>query len=240
MTAPEPAASIPSASSAENATSISSAANAPSENGAPRPPRIAVLVSGRGSNLQALIDAIERGDLCAQIALVICNHAGAPALERAAAHDIPTRLILRRDYPSREVQQATLLRALVEARVALVVLAGFDRILDASIVRAFPQQIINIHPSLLPAFAGGMAPRPQAEALAYGVKISGCTVHLVTEEIDAGPILAQATVPVLEDDTVEALSARILEQEHNLLPQAVGLMLAGRVQIDGRKARILS
>ncbi len=202
-------------------------------------PRIAVLVSGRGSNLQALIDAIARGELRARIALVICNHAGSPALERAAAHSIPTRLIVRREYPSREAQHAALLEALLAARVALVVLAGFDRILDAAIVRAFPQRIVNIHPSLLPAFAGGMAPRPQADALAYGVKVSGCTAHLVTEEIDAGPIIAQAMVPVLEDDTVESLSARILEQEHRLLPLAVGLLLAGRVQIDGRRARIV-
>ena len=206
---------------------------------APEPPRIAVLASGRGTNLQALIDAIERGDLAAQIALVICNHVGAPALERASAHTLPTHLISRRDYPSREAQQAAMLAALEAAQVALVVLAGFDRILDASIVRAFPQRIVNIHPSLLPAFAGGMAPRPQAEALEYGVKISGCTAHLVTEEIDAGPILAQATVPVLEDDSVETLSARILEQEHRILPQVVGLLLADKVHINGRRALIL-
>ncbi len=203
------------------------------------PPRIAVLASGRGTNLQALIDAIERGDLAAQIALVICNHIGAPVLERAAAHNVSTRLISRRDYPSREAQQAAMLAALEEAQVALVVLAGFDRILDASIVRAFSQRIVNIHPSLLPAFAGGMAPRPQAEALEYGVKISGCTAHLVTEEIDAGPILAQATVPVLEDDSVETLSARILEQEHRILPQVVGLLLADKVHINDRRALIL-
>ena len=202
-------------------------------------PRIAVLVSGRGSNLQALIDAIERGELRAQIALVICNHAGAPALERTASRGIPTRLIVRRDYPSREAQQAAMLAALQEARVALVVLAGFDRILDASIVRAFPYRIVNIHPSLLPAFAGGMAPRPQSDALAAGVKLSGCTAHLVTEEIDAGPIIAQMAVPVLEDDTVDTLSDRILEQEHRLLPRAVGLLLAGKVQVEDRRARIL-
>ncbi len=204
-----------------------------------QPPRIAVLASGRGSNLQALIDAIERGELRAQIALVICNHAGALALERAAASGLSTQLIARRDYPSREAQQAAILAALQAAQVELVVLAGFDQILDASIVHAFPHRIVNIHPSLLPAFAGGMAPRPQAEALAYGVKISGCTVHLVTEEIDAGPIIAQAAVPVLEDDTVETLSARILEQEHRLLPLAVGLLLAGKVQVEGRRVRIL-
>lgn len=202
-------------------------------------PRIAVLVSGRGSNLQALIDAIERGKLLAQIALVICNHAGAPALERASSRGIPTRLIVRRDYASRKEQQAAMLAALQEARVALVVLAGFDRILDASIVRTFPSRIVNIHPSLLPAFAGGMAPRPQADALAAGVKLSGCTAHLVTEEIDAGPIIAQEAVLVLEDDTVDTLSARILEQEHRLLPKAVSLLLAGKVQVEGQRARVL-
>ncbi len=206
---------------------------------APALPRIAVLVSGRGSNLQALIDAIERGELRAEIALALCNHAGAPALERAAARGIPARLMVRRDYPSREAQQAAMLAALLGARVRLVVLAGFDRILDASIVRAFPGRIVNIHPSLLPAFAGGMAPRPQADALAAGVKVSGCTAHLVTEEIDAGPIIAQAVAPVLEDDTVESLSARILEEEHRLLPRVVGLLLAGKVQVEGRRARIL-
>jgi len=207
--------------------------------GAAQPlPRIAVLVSGRGSNLQALLDATWRGDLRAEIALVLCNHAGAPALERASMRGIPTRLVVRGDYPSREAQQGAWLSALQEARVRLVVLAGFDRILDVSIVRAFPERIVNIHPSLLPAFAGGMAPRPQADALAAGVKISGCTAHLVTEEIDAGPIIAQAAVPVLEDDTVETLSARILEQEHRLLPLAVALLLAGKVQVEGRRARI--
>lgn len=229
MSAPEPEKPAPTASSAEGTGPANDTSG---------PPRIAVLVSGRGSNLQALIDATERGDLCAQIALVICNHAGVPALERAAAYGLPTRLIPRRDYPSREAQQAAILAALQEAQVALVALAGFDRILDASIVRAFPQRIVNIHPSLLPAFAGGMAPRPLAEALAYGVKVSGCTAHLVTEELDAGPIVAQVPVPVLEGDTVETLGARILEQEHRLLPMAVGLLLAGKVQIDGRNARI--
>jgi len=188
--------------------------------------------------LQALIDAIESDQLSAQIAVVISNHAGAPALDRAAAHGLPTRLMPRNAYPSREAQQAALLAALQEAQVSLVVLAGFDRILDSSIVCAFPHRIVNIHPSLLPAFAGGMAPRPQADALAYGVKIAGCTVHLVTEEIDAGPIIAQASVPVEEGDTVETLSARILEQEHRLLPLAVSLLLAGKVQLDGRRAYI--
>src|SRR5579862_2634353 len=146
MSAPELPPSVPAERSAEGGT-----APAPSH-----PPRIAVLASGRGSNLQALIDAIERGELSAQIALVMSNHVGAQALERAAAHGLPTRLTPRSAYPSREAQQAAMLAALQEAQVALVVLAGFDRILDASIVSAFPHRIVNIHPSLLPAFAGGM------------------------------------------------------------------------------------
>jgi phosphoribosylglycinamide formyltransferase 1 len=229
MSAPEPVYSLPDGLPSNSAVPQGGAAA----------PRIAVLASGRGSNLQALIDAVEHGDLCAQIALVICNHAGAPALERATTHGIPARLMPRPAYPSREAQQAAILEALQEAQVALVVLAGFDRILDAAIVRAFPQRIVNIHPSLLPAFAGGMAPRPQADALEYGVKVSGCTAHLVTEEIDAGPILAQAAVPVLEDDTAETLSARILEQEHRLLPLVVGLLLADKVRVAGRRAHIL-
>jgi phosphoribosylglycinamide formyltransferase-1 len=115
------------------------------------------------------------------------------------------------------------------------VLAGYKPILDAGVVQAFPQRIVNIHPSLLPAFAGGMAPRPQAEALAAGVKFSGCTVHFVTEEVDAGPIIAQAAVPVHDDDTVETLAERILEQEHDLLPHAIGQVLSGRLRIEGRR-----
>ena len=119
-----------------------------------------------------------------------------------------------------------------------MVLAGYARIFDPFVVRAYPNRILNIHPSLLPAFAGGMAPKPQRDALEAGVKISGCTVHLVTEAVDAGPIVAQAAVPVREDDTVETLSARILEAEHELLPHAVGLVLAGRVRVEGKRTVI--
>ncbi len=205
----------------------------------PRPstdlPGIGVLVSGRGSNLQAILRAIERGDLRARVALVISSRHDAPALEIAAHATVATRVIVPRDYPTRAEAGAAIVAALREAGAQVVALAGYKPILDASVVRAFPNAILNVHPSLLPAFAGGMAPRPQAEALEAGVKVTGCTVHFVTEEVDAGPIIAQAAVPVRDDDTVETLSARILTEEHRLLPQALGLALSGRLYVEGRR-----
>jgi phosphoribosylglycinamide formyltransferase 1 len=205
------------------------------ERPAPPEPVIGVLVSGRGSNLAAILAAIECGELQARVGLVISSRADAPALARAKAHAIPTRVIAPRDYTSRAEAGAALVAALRSAGAELVVLAGYKPILDACVVEAYPQRIVNVHPSLLPAFAGGMAPRPQAEALAAGVKLTGCTVHFVTEEVDAGPIIAQAAVPVLDDDTVETLADRILEQEHRLLPLAIGQVLSGRLRVDGRK-----
>lgn len=202
------------------------------------PPRIGVLVSGRGSNLQAILDAIASGELAAQVALVISSRRDAPALEIAAAHGVATRVIIPKEYPSRAEAGAEIVAALRQADVRLVALAGYKPILDASVTRAYPNAILNVHPSLLPAFAGGMAPRPQTEALAAGVKISGCTVHFVIEEVDAGPIIAQAAVPVLDDDTVESLSARILIEEHRLLPRVIGLALSGRLRIDGQRVVI--
>lgn len=201
-------------------------------------PRIGVLVSGRGSNLQAILDAIASGELVAQVALVISSRRDAPALEIAAAQGVATRVIVPKEYPSRAEAGAEIVAALRRADVRLVALAGYKPILDASVTRAYPNAILNVHPSLLPAFAGGMAPRPQTEALAAGVKISGCTVHFVTEEVDAGPIIAQASVPVLDDDTVESLSARILIEEHRLLPRVIGLALSGRLRIDGQRVVI--
>ncbi len=201
-------------------------------------PHIGVLVSGRGSNLQAILDAIASGELAAQVALVISSRRDAPALEIAAAQGVATRVIVPKEYPSRAEAGAEIVAALRRADVRLVALAGYKPILDASVTRAYPNAILNVHPSLLPAFAGGMAPRPQTEALAAGVKISGCTVHFVTEEVDAGPIIAQAAVPVLDDDTVESLSARILVEEHRLLPRVIGLALSGRLHIDGQRVVI--
>jgi len=200
-----------------------------------REPIIGVLVSGRGSNLQAILEAIKRGELRARVGIVISSRGEAPALAIAADRGIPTRVLRLRDFAGRAELGAAIVSALHEATVDVVVLAGYNLIFDPCVIRAFPARILNIHPSLLPAFAGGMAPKPQADALAAGVKISGCTVHYVTEEVDSGPILAQAAVPVLDDDTVETLSARILAEEHRLLPQAIALALSGRVRITGQR-----
>ena len=202
-------------------------------------PIIGVLVSGRGSNLQAILRAIETGILRARVGLVVSSRADAPALEIAARQGIATCVITPKSYDSRAEAGAAVVDALRAAGVQIVALAGYKPILDGCVVRAFPERILNVHPSLLPAFAGGMAPRPQAEALAAGVKVSGCTVHLVTEAVDAGPIIAQATVPVLDDDTVDSLSDRILEQEHRLLPEALALVAAGRVIVTDGRTRIL-
>jgi phosphoribosylglycinamide formyltransferase 1 len=201
-------------------------------------PVIGVLVAGRGSNLRAILDATAHGGLHARVGIVISSRANAPALEIAAAHGVPTRVIAPRDYASRAEEGAAIVAALHDANVSLVVLAGYNRIFDPCVVRAFPLRIVNIHPSLLPAFAGGMAPRPQADALAAGVKLTGCTVHFVTEEVDAGPIIAQTAVPVLDDDTVESLSARILAEEHRLLSTAIGQILSGRVRVEGKRVYI--
>ena len=198
-------------------------------------PSIGVLVSGRGSNLQAILRAIANGELHARVSLVISSRRDAPALTIAAETGIPTRVIVPREYPTRAEAAAEIIAALRKAGAQVVALAGYKPILDASVIAAFPNAIINVHPSLLPAFAGGMAPRPQTEALEAGVKVSGCTVHFVTEDVDAGPIIAQAAVPVLDDDSVETLSARILEQEHRLLPHALGLALSGRLIVEGRR-----
>ncbi|MBF6592641.1 MAG: phosphoribosylglycinamide formyltransferase [Ktedonobacterales bacterium] len=198
-------------------------------------PVIGVLVSGQGSNLEAIFAAIARGELRARVGLVISSRPDAPALERAIRRGVATRVIVPKAYATRAEAGVALVAALRAAGCELVVLAGYKPILDAGVVRAFQWRILNVHPSLLPAFAGGMAPRPQAEALAAGVKISGCTVHFVTEAVDAGPILAQAAVPVRDDDTVDALAKRILAQEHRLLPWAIARVLAGHVRVDGRR-----
>jgi phosphoribosylglycinamide formyltransferase-1 len=194
--------------------------------------RIGVLISGRGSNLQAIIDAIGEGRLDAEIAVVISNRAEAAGIARAEAAGIETLVLPHRAYTDRSSYDAALVEALRARGVALVCLAGFMRLLGPTFVEAFPNAILNIHPSLLPSFPGMDA---QAQALAHGVKVSGATVHLVTAELDAGPIVAQAAVPVLEDDTVETLSARILGAEHRLYPEAIRLLLDGRWRLDGRR-----
>ena len=202
-------------------------------------PALAVLVSGRGSNLDAIFRAIELGELHARVALVISSRADAPALDIARQHGAATVVITPRSFASRAEAGSAIIAALQDAQVGAVALAGYKPILDASVIDAYPNMILNVHPSLLPAFAGGMAPKPQMDALAAGVKVSGCTVHIVTADVDAGPIVAQATVPVLDDDTVESLSARILAEEHRLLPQALEWLLSGRLRIEDNRARII-
>jgi phosphoribosylglycinamide formyltransferase 1 len=198
------------------------------------PHSIGVLISGRGSNLQAIIDAIADGRLDARIAVVISNRGEAAGLERARRAGIETLVLSHKAYPDRVAYDRVLASALKERGVTLVCLAGFMRLLSPEFIHAFPNAVLNIHPSLLPAFPGLDA---QAQAVAYGVKVSGATVHFVTPELDAGPIVLQMPVAVREDDTADSLSERILEREHQIYPEAIGLVLAGGWTIDGRTVR---
>ena len=195
-------------------------------------PRIGVLISGRGSNLQAIIDATRDGRLGATVAVVISNRADAFGLERARLAGIEALVLDHRGYASRSEYDAAVVAALRERGVALVCLAGFMRLLSPRFVEAFPNRILNIHPALLPSFPGLHA---QRQALEHGVKVSGATVHLVDANLDAGPIVLQAAVPVLDDDTEETLSARILVEEHRLYPEAIRLVLEGGWAVDGRR-----
>jgi phosphoribosylglycinamide formyltransferase-1 len=196
--------------------------------------RLGVLVSGRGSNLAALLRACDTGTLPARVALVISSKPNVGALAIAAEANLPMLVIAPKHYASRQAEGEAIVTALRAANVDLVVTAGYARIFDPCVVEAYRWRIINIHPSLLPAFAGSMAPGPQAAALAAGVKFAGCTTHFVTEATDAGPIIDQAVVPVRDDDTVETLANRILAAEHELLPASVAAVLAGRVRVvDG-------
>jgi phosphoribosylglycinamide formyltransferase 1 len=194
--------------------------------------RLGVLISGRGSNLQAISEAIGSGQLDASIAVVISNQPGAAGLTRARAAGLPTEVLDHRMFASRRDYDVALVGMLRRYDVGLVCLAGFMRLLGAEFIEAFPNAVLNVHPSLLPAFPGVDA---QRQALDHGVKVAGCTVHVVTGDLDAGPIVAQAAVPVLPSDTVETLSARILVQEHRLYPLAIGRVLAGGWKVDGRR-----
>lgn len=196
--------------------------------------KIAVLVSGNGSNLQAIIDSIEAGMLKAEIACVVSNTPDAFAITRASNHGIPVEIHDNRGYANRREYDIALVSILQKYEVKLVVLAGFMRILSEVMVSAYPNAIMNIHPALLPAFPGLHA---QQQALDYGVKFSGCTVHFVDGGTDTGPIILQAIVPVVSDDTEEALSARIQKEEHRLFPEAIGLFVAGRLSVEGRHVR---
>jgi len=197
--------------------------------------KIGVLASGSGSNLQAIIDNIEAGHLPAEIACVISNNAAAYALERARRHGIPPLHIDHRIFTGREAYDAALVETLYEHGVRLVVLAGFMRIITPVLLNAFPSAVMNIHPALLPAFPGLHA---QRQALEYGVKVTGCSVHFVDAGTDTGPIIIQAAVPVVEGDTESSLSARILVEEHRVFSEAIRLYAAGRLTVEGRKVLI--
>lgn len=193
--------------------------------------RLGILLSGRGSNFEAIADNVAAGKIPATIAIVISNRPEARGLQIARERGIPAVCIPSKGL-DREVYDRLLIEELRKREVDLVCLAGFMRILSAMFVREFPFRILNIHPSLLPAFPGLDA---QHQALEYGVKISGCTVHFVDETLDAGPIIVQAAVPVLNDDTVETLSARILKEEHRIYTEAINIVLSGKFRIEGRR-----
>lgn len=200
--------------------------------------KVAVLASGGGTNLQALIDASRESQFPAEIVLVGCNRASAGAVARAEAAAVRVCLADREQYPRRAERQLRLLQAVRSADADLVVLAGFDEILLPDFVAVYAGRMLNTHPSLLPAFGGTM--HAVAQALERGVKVTGCTVHLVTDDLDNGPIVFQRCVDVREDDTVESLHARIREQEHDLLPRAVRAFAEGRVRVEGHRARVIS
>jgi phosphoribosylglycinamide formyltransferase 1 len=193
---------------------------------------LGVLISGSGTNLQAIIDAIEAKQLDAVIRLVLSNRGDAYGLARAKDHGIPTEVLDHKQFASREAFDAAVVEILNRHGVELVILAGFMRLLSPVLVKAFSNRMMNIHPALLPSFPGLHV---QKKAVEHGVRFSGCTVHFVSEECDEGPIIIQAVVPVSPDDTEETLTARILKQEHRIYPRAIQLYCEGRLRVEGRK-----
>lgn len=198
--------------------------------------KVGVLASGRGSNLQAIIDAVDRGELNAEVSVVISDKKDAKALERARKHKIKAVFVNPKDFSSRQLYEENVVKILRENGVGLIVLAGYMLIVGKPLLQAFKNKIINIHPALVPSFPGLHA---QKQALDFGVKYSGCTVHFVDENLDSGPVILQVVVPVLEDDTEESLSERILGQEHKVLPQAIKFFSENKLKVEGRKVRIL-
>jgi phosphoribosylglycinamide formyltransferase-1 len=193
---------------------------------------VGVLISGTGTNLQSILDAVAAKRLDARIGVVVSNVPSAKGLERARAAGVPTAVVDHKRFVDRPAFDAELVRVLREHGVEIVVLAGFMRLVTSVFLDAFPMKVVNIHPALLPAFPGTHA---QAQALAYGVKVSGCTVHFVDAGADTGPVIAQATVPVHDDDDEESLRLRILQEEHRLLPQALQWIAEGRVTVEPRE-----
>ena len=199
-------------------------------------PSIAVLVSGGGSNLQSIIDASERGEIPCRVGIVISNKADAYGLVRAKKHGIPTEVVDHKGYSTREEFDAKLVEIIRGTGAELVCLAGFMRVLTPVFVHAFPNRILNIHPALLPSFPGTHGP---GQALSYGVRFSGCTVHFLDEGVDTGPVIVQAVVPLYDDDTEETLAARILVQEHRIYPMAIRLFFSGKLEVKGRRVKVL-
>jgi phosphoribosylglycinamide formyltransferase 1 len=196
---------------------------------------IGVLVSGSGSNLQSIIDHIEKGQIQAEIRVVVSNNPDAYALERAKKHGIPAVVVRHQDYPERDDFDNRMIESLKSFGIELVVMAGFMRVLTPLFLKAFPMKVINIHPAILPSFQGLHG---QQKAFEYGVKFSGCTVHFADEGVDTGPIIIQAVVPVYDTDTVEMLAERILKEEHRIYPQAIQWYAEGRLEVAGRKVRV--
>jgi|SRR3990170_1104123 len=197
--------------------------------------KLAVLVSGGGTNLQSIIDSIEAGALDAKLLVVLSDNPGAYALERAKKHSIPTEVVSKDDFPGTDAFNAEIARRLNSYGVELLALAGYMRIIGPAVLEAFPMRVINIHPSLLPSFPGLDV---QRKALEHGVKLSGCTVHFVDAGVDSGPVIIQAAVPVLDDDTVESLARRILAEEHRIYPKAIQLFSEGRLTVKGRRVSV--
>ncbi|MEC4685996.1 MAG: phosphoribosylglycinamide formyltransferase [Nitrospirota bacterium] len=197
--------------------------------------KIGVLASGRGSNFQAIIDAVKTGYLTARIEVLITDHPAAYAIKRAEDNGIAGLVMRPADYSSPDRYYAAVADELVKRGVGLVVLAGFMRVVRKPLIDVFPMRIMNIHPALLPSFPGLHA---QKQAVNYGVKLSGCTVHFVDEGMDTGPVIIQAAVPVYNDDTEESLSGRILKYEHRIFPYAIRLFAEGRLEVEGRVVRI--
>jgi phosphoribosylglycinamide formyltransferase 1 len=197
--------------------------------------KLGVLISGNGSNLQSIIDNIEKGSLKAVVNIIISSNPDAYGITRAKKHGIPFVVLKNGEFKNKEEFDSELVKILKDKGVDLVVLAGFMRIITPTVLKAFSGRIMNIHPALLPSFPGLHG---QRQAFEYGVKLSGCTVHFVDEGMDTGPIIIQSTVPVLDDDTEETLAARILKEEHQIYPKAIQLFADGKLEIHGRKVRI--
>lgn len=197
--------------------------------------KLGVLISGGGSNLQSIIDHIEDGTLSARINVVVSNEPDVYGLQRAQKHGLAHLVVNHRDFSSRDAFENRLIQVMEEHQVELVVLAGFMRLVTGTFLKAFPNRVMNIHPALLPSFPGTHVWQDQID---YGIKLAGCTVHFADEGTDTGPIIIQAAVPILDDDTADTLSARILKQEHRIYPKAIQLYAENRLRIEGRRVRV--